>query len=199
MYKIDELIKTRKASELIPTTVRITAEISSFAEELAEQFGLSRQEALSTFITDGVVVAKDRLKLDEDGEYPECAFHLLNTNKRYNANDTKVMISEGIAAAFYKPWKNKIDQINENDLVFLYENGVGIVAYGYAGTLDRREYEGNSDEMHFRKLDKFKKLEKPLTAKEIKEILAREVVFLKTLTPLPDGEKIVKALETRSA
>ncbi len=203
MNKIEELIKNRKSanSDLIATTVRISLEVNSFIEELAEQLGLSKQETLATFITDGVASAKKALRLDDpETNYPECNFHLLNTNKRHNVNDSTAMRAEGIAAAFYHPWKLNIDRIRENDVVFLYDNGSGIVAYGKAtGETLKRDYDGDSDEMHYQKLNEFTVLEVPLKAKEIKKILGREVVFLKTMTSLPDGDKLLSACKPQEA
>lgn len=199
MNKIEELINSRKlsTSDLVATTVRISPEVNSFVEELAEQLGLSKQETLSTFISDGVASARKALRLDiQESAYPECNFHLLNTNKRHNINDSSIMLNEGIAAAFYEPWKLNIDRIQEGDVVFLYDNGVGIVAYGKAtGDTLKRDYAGDKNEMHYQKLNDFVALKTPLKAKEIKKILGREVVFLKTMTSLPDGEKLMDVLK----
>lgn len=200
MNKIEELIRNRKSatSDLLATTVRISPEINSFVEELAEHLGFSKQETLATFIEDGVASAKKALKLDdEDNSFLQCNFHLLNTNRRHNINDSGVMLNEGIAAAFYHPWKRNIDRIMENDVVFLYDNGVGIVAYGKAsGNTLKRDYDGDADETHYQKLKDFTVLKTPLKAKEIKKILGREVVFLKTMTSLPDGDKLMNVLKS---
>ncbi|MCG3472219.1 hypothetical protein L7750_18090 [Xenorhabdus bovienii] len=42
------------------------------------------------------------------------------------------MIENGFAAAFEEGYIQKIKKTHEGDTVFLYESGVGIVAYGSA-------------------------------------------------------------------
>jgi hypothetical protein len=70
-------------------------------------------------------------------------FHILNTNKRHSIESHQRMLKERIAAAFYGAWKLNIDRIRKNGMVFLHENGKGIVAYGKGtGETLKAEYEG---------------------------------------------------------
>ena len=203
MNKIAKLLeeKRKTKSELVPSTVRIPPETHSFIEELAEHLGLSKQETLAALIDDGVSAAKEVLKLDVPEEVSsDCAFHLLNTNKRNSLEDGRRMMAEGIAAAFYEPWKLSIKRLKKHDVVFLYENGVGVIAYGRAtGETLIRDYDGDPDEFYYQKLDDFIRLETPLTAREIKEILGGSIVFLRTMTSIADGHKLLEALEARTA
>jgi hypothetical protein len=119
-------------------------------------------------------------------------FHILNTNKGNNDTDHPVMIAEGIAAAFYDPWKFNINRIKAGDWVFLYENQRGIVAFGQgSGETLIRDHEGNSEECHYQKLDGFTVLSNPISAKEVKKILGRNQIFLRTMVAMPDGQKVL--------
>ena len=51
--------------------------------------------------------------------------------------------------------------------------------------------DGNKDECHYQELTDFTVLEKALTAAKIKMILGRNVVFLRTMAGMPDGQKII--------
>ena len=200
MSKLAALLQEKKTakSKLVASTIRIPAETHSFVEELAEHLGLSRQETLATLINEGVTLAKEALKLDEvDEGSTGCKYHLLNTNKRHNIKDTKRMLDEGIAAAFYSPWKLNINRIKSGDVVFLYENGVGIVAFGHAsGETLVRDYNGDAGEFHYQKLDNFKVLGKPITASEAKKILNANIVFLRTMVSISDGKKLLEVAES---
>lgn len=202
MSKIAALLEEKRTakSKLIASTVRIPEETHSFVEELAEHLGLSKQETLANLIDDGVTSAKEALKLDEEAEEStECKYHLLNTNKRHNIQDTGRMLDEQIAAAFYKPWKLNINRIKSGDVVFLYENGVGIVAFGYAsGETLVRDYNGDAGEFYYQHLSSFKKLVKPIAASEVKKILNANIVFLRTMVSISDGHKLLDAVQSRN-
>ena len=174
------------------STVRMPKELHSFIEGLADQLTLSKQEVMLKIIEEGIKVAEEALNLDIYEEVENNAFHVLNTNRRHDVNDHDHMINNGVAAAFYEPWKLNIDRIAQGDIVFLYENGVGIVAYGKGSgeTLQKDRYD-DKDECHYQNLSDFAVLEKPLSAAEIKKILGRNVVFLKTMSGMPDGQKIL--------
>lgn len=201
MTDLRTLIKETKVAkrELVATTVRMPKEMQSFVEELTEYLGLSKQEILLKLIEAGANIAKDELKLDslEDQEQQEgSTFHILNTNKRNSIDDHESMLKDGIAAAYYDPWKFNIDRINQGDTVFLYANGVGIVAYGKGtGNTLRKDHNGNKDECHYQELLDYKVLKKPLPASEVKRILNRNVVFLRTMSGAPDGYKILERIE----
>lgn len=205
MTNLIELIresKKAKKEEVVPTTVRIPMKLNSVMEALADQLSLSKQEMMLHLIEAGVKIAEDELKLDDaeeekkkqnqDKEQQSCGFHILNTNKRHGLEDHEWMLKEGVAGAFYDPWKFNIDRIKKGDIVFLYENGVGIVAYGKGtGTVLVADYGDDVKETRYQKLDGFKVLSKPLSAAEIRKILARSVVFLRVMSAMPDGQKVL--------
>lgn len=122
-------------------------------------------------------------------------FYLLNTNKRHSIKSHKEMLNKGMAAAYYDPWKFNINRIKKGDIVFLYETGVGIVAYGKGtGDVLIADVNGDKGECHYQKLVNFKILEKPLSANEIKKTLDRNIVFLKTMSAIRDGNKLLNRI-----
>ncbi len=194
MSTLKTLIKESKAvkRELLASTVRMPIELHSFVDELAEHLSLSRQEMLLKLIEEGMSVAKVELKLDNVEKQVSCNFHILNTNKRHSLDDHEQMLKDGVAAAFYGSWKENINRIKDNDTVYLYENGKGIVGYGKGtGKTLVRDHNGDKDECYYQILNEFKILEKPFPANEIKKTLNRNVVFLRTMTGMPDGQKIL--------
>jgi len=46
--------------------------------------------------------------------------------------------------------------------------------------------------------DKFKRLEKPISAAELKKIIEADLVFFQTMAPLPRSEKLIEAADKRS-
>ena len=186
--------------ELIASTVRLAPEDHEFIDGLAEDLGVSRQDLLQNLIKAGIREALERTKLTPDDPEANSAshFHILNTNKRHCIEDHKRMLNEGIAAAFYAPWNLNIDRIQKNDVVFLYENGRGIVAFGKGtGTTLKSDHQGHVDECHYQKLSHFVRLESPLPAAKIRKILGRNVVFLRTMSGAPDGQKIVDRINAK--
>jgi len=191
MSELKALIKKSKAAktELVATTVRMPQSLHLYIEDLALKLGLSKQEAIFQLIEAGVEVAE--LEFEKEDNVP-ASFHVLNTNRRHNEDDQEHMLSLGIAAAFYDPWKYNIDRIKKGDFVFLYENGVGVVAYGKgSGVTKKKDRHADKDECHYQELDDFIILDSPLSAASIKEILNRNVVFLRTMVGMPDGQKVL--------
>jgi len=201
MSDLRNLIKESKATkkQLVASTIRMPKELHSFIEGLADHLTISKQEVTLKLIEEGVKVAEEELKLNEYEEVETSTFHMLNTNRRHDVNDHEYMVNNGIAAAFYDPWKHNIDRIKKGDTVFLYENGVGIVAYGKGSgeTLKKNRYD-DKDECHYQKLYDFKVIEKPLPAAEIKKTLGRNVVFLRTMSGMPDGQNILDIISGES-
>lgn len=199
MSELKTLIKKSKAakSDLIATTVRMPQSLHLYIEDLAYKLGLSKQEAILKLVEAGVEVAE--LEFEKEDDVPS-NFHVLNTNRRHNEADQEHMLSLGIAAAFYDPWKYNIDRIKKGDIVFLYENGVGIVAYGKgSGVTKKKDRHEDKDECHYQELNDFVILETPLSAARIKEILERNVVFLRTMSGMPDGKKVLDEISLQQS
>jgi hypothetical protein len=184
--------------QLTPITVRVSDAISAFVETITESTGISKQDLLLELLSSGMEQALRDLERKPDPA-PNAKFHILNTNKAHTDEDQAMMLHEGIAAAFYDPWKLNINRIKKDDWIFLYENRRGIIAYGQgSGDVLKRDHQGNKDECHYQILKGFTTLATPLSAAKIKEVLDRNQVFARTMTGLPDGQKIlaiVKALK----
>ncbi|MDD2781082.1 hypothetical protein [Sulfuricurvum sp.] len=201
MSDLKSLIKESKVikKDLIASTVRMPIEMYSFIEGLADQLTLSKQEVTLKLIEEGIKIAEKELNLDVNEDEKSNTFHLLNTNRRYDVNDNEYMLNNGVAAAFYDPWKFNIDRIKKGDVVFLYKNGVGIVAYGKgSGQRLKKDRYGDKDECYYQELKDFKILTKPLTAIEIKKTLGQNVVFLRTMSGMPDGQKIIDRINKKN-
>ena len=205
---IENAKKTKKDS--IASTVRMPESLHTFIETLANDLELSKQEIMLKLLEQGAEAAQTaldevekaelaQLALAEEAEpQPAAGFHILNTNKAHTDDDHEWMLAHKAAAAFYSPWKLNINRIKKGELVFLYENGKGIVAYGRGtGDVQMREHEGKKDECHYQVLDGFTILEQPLSAAAIKKALERNVVFLRTMSGMPDGQKVLDLIESK--
>jgi hypothetical protein len=134
-----------------------------------------------------------------DNPYEDIAegYYILNTNYKNNEESHEDMVANAKAAAYYDPWKFKIERLAKGDTVFLYQSGVGIVAFGEAdGKLKKAPFEDNPDEEYSMKLQKFHRLSRPLTAAEIKSITDVDYVFMTTMfgVDAESGKKIKKFL-----
>ena len=205
MSELTDIIRRAQSAkkELVANTIRLSPEEQSFIDEFAANCSLTRQEAMRQLMRAGIQQAFEEIELlNRDADAAETNgsphFHILNTNKRQSIESHQRMLKEGIAAAFYDPWKLNINRIQKDDVVFLYENGKGIVAYGKGtGETLKAEYEGNTDEMHYQMLSDFTVLEEPLSAAEVRSILDRNVVFLRTMSGAPDGQKILDRISAQ--
>jgi len=112
-------------------------------------------------------------------------YYILNTNFRNDQQDHEDMISNGRAAAYFDPWKFKIERLKKGDVIFLYQSGMGVVAVGEAdGNLQKRPYHGkpeNIDEEYFMKLRRFERVSPPLRAAEIKRITGIDHRFMSVM------------------
>lgn len=143
----------------------------------------------------------------EDNPYEAVAagFYILNTNHSNNADDHEDMLANKKAAAYFKPWKHKIERLSRGDTVFLYQSGTGIVAMGRAsGQLERVAYHGeakHADEEYFMKLDRFQRVTPPVSAATIKRVTGTNHRFLGTMFGLDpeSGAALVTHIQKRVA
>lgn len=113
--------------------------------------------------------------------------YILNTNFTNNVKHTEEMLQEQKAAAYYPGWMEKIEKFQKGDTVFLYKSGYGIIAYGIAnGKVEKQDYDGYRNYEYFMKLDKFKELERPLSAAEMKNITNQGFNFRQTMFSVSD-------------
>ena len=107
-----------------------------------------------------------------------------------NTSNNAEMVAEHKAAAYYPGWREKIQRLQKGDYVFLYQSGKGIVAYGIAdGILKKQECDGHPDYEYYMHLDNFKKLKKPITANEMKELAQKGFPFPQTMYSISDQVK----------
>lgn len=105
---------------------------------------------------------------------------LLNTNFSNDEDCQAAMLKEKKAAAYCDPWKYSITRITKDDLVFLYQSGVGIVAYGKGdGVVHKVKFKffntpEDEDEYNM-KLNNFVLLKKPMAASEIRQIYKKTI------------------------
>jgi hypothetical protein len=129
----------------------------------------------------------------QDNPYEDVApgFYILNTNYNNDPADHEDMTQNRKAAAYFSPWKYKIERLSKGDTVFLYQSGVGIVAMGRAsGKLEKRPYHGDPqhhDEEYSMSLDRFQRVEPPLPAALIKEVTGANYVFRGTMFAMDEG------------
>lgn len=130
------------------------------------------------------------------------AFYLLNTNYARSRADDADMLMRGKAAAYFDPWKHKIERLEQGDVVFLYRSGEGLVAFGWAcGEVDVADYHGDpnaADEEFSMRLEPFVRLPSPMTAREVRLAAERSVSFQQTLVRL-DADAGRKLLDAASA
>ena len=113
--------------------------------------------------------------------------YMLNTNKQSNPHYTEQMIKEHKAAAYYPGWREKIKRLQKGDVVFLYENGRGIRAYGEAnGILNKKSCDGYDDYEYNMTLENFVVLSEPISAAQMKEIAKCGFNFRQTLCSISE-------------
>lgn len=141
----------------------------------------------------------------EDDPYEDVAagFYVLNTNVSHNVRDDQDMLEGQKAAAFFNPWKHKIERLSKRDVVFLYRSGAGIVAVGVAtGDLEKRPYQGNPehmDEEYSMSLNSFKHVKPAVSAAEIKEVTGVNHRFMQTMFSLDaeSGRKLFNHVRSK--
>ena len=203
------LQKTQQKDDTQAFTLRLPTATVATIDELASTLGVVRQELVGELVKDSLERALKQYEdiqnkpglqdqLDEDSGVKQ-QYIVLNTNKRHSLKDHLHMTLHGFAAAFYDPWKFKINSIKKGDTVFLYESGVGIVGVGKAsGQLEITDHDGDPDETHQQKLNDYKRV-KPFSPSEIKKLTGSNMVFLQTMFRVVEknGELIEKNLTVR--
>lgn len=193
---IKNMINTPSDSQLL--SIRLPTTTVNQLEELAQVLAKTRSELISTFIEGGLVELEKQLtELQDETITPETEgvvsdeprYFLLNTNYNNSPEDHYTMLENGEASAFYEGWKENIAHLNEGDIVFLYQSGVGIVGYGTADKdLLVRDHQGNKDEWYARKLNDFVRLTNPLTAKGCKDATKSNFNFRMAMVSLSSSQ-----------
>lgn len=205
MSGIIEMIESNEQSrrETVATTVRMSEEISAQIEGLVDYLDTTKNEVMINLLKTGLDQAYKHIENMNTESFEgttkgEKSYFLLNTNKSNNIDDQKRMLKEGRAEAFSEPWKDYIKKIKEGDIVFLYGNGEGIVAYGVAtGKVENgyRYDDEKQDPSCYQILKEFKPLSKPIKANDIRKALDKKIPFLKTLITIKEGDKLLKFIK----
>ena len=128
---------------------------------------------------------------------------ILNTNHRNNSADQDDMLRLQKAAAYFSPWKRKIDQLSPGDMVFLYQSAGGIVGCGnVSGSREKARYRGDPkfpEEEYFVRLNRFRRVDPPLPASAIKTISGRNYSFRGTMFSIDEesATAILDAIDRR--
>lgn len=116
-------------------------------------------------------------------------YYLINTNKKADPTgyDEKTMLDEKIVSLYFEHYKQRINKLNEGDMVFLYSNGKGIIAFGKVhGETQIRDYRSEKfkDEEYFRHLSDFKLLKRPITVAMVKNKVGKKMPVYKSIAEI---------------
>ena len=126
--------------------------------------------------------------------------YILNTDYGSSPEHHKAMLTERKAAAYHPGWRENIARLQKGDCVFLYQVGVGIVAYGYAdGELRKAECDGFKDYEYYMHLSGFDSAFTPISASEIKNVTGVSFYFGRTMFSISDenANAIIKAIKAQ--
>ncbi|PHM51447.1 hypothetical protein [Xenorhabdus hominickii] len=190
----------------VTLSVRVTNEENAVLQEIADVVGCTRQDVIYQLISDYAIPEWQKMKTVDDNDASEAleehagaSYFLLNTNKTNSLIDHNIILEKGIAATFEDDYIGKMNRIKKGDVVFLYESGSGIVAYGIGSgqNIDEQNPEKiNHKSMRYQILSDFRLLKKPLAARDVKRILDNEIPFAQTLSQVSDGEKLYAHLKS---
>ena len=123
--------------------------------------------------------------MDNPFEDLEEGYYILNTNISNDRKDHDDMLTNHKAAAYFDPWKYKIERLAKSDIIYLYQTGKGIIALGKAdGNLFKCPYHNDPlhpEEEYYRKLLQFQTVDPPMTAAEVKQTTGVNYRFMQTM------------------
>lgn len=127
----------------------------------------------------------------------------MNTNRRADPSgqDEQAMLKNGFVALYFDGYKEKIDLLNEGDIVFLYGNSRGVIAFGEVHgptkILSYKNMNKFKGEEYRRKLKNFVELPMPFSSGEIKKLFGKKVVLAKAFFQLDDTLGAILLAELR--
>lgn len=207
MPELKEILKNSLFNQVddsssAPISIRIPTILNNELDELSLSLDRSKSSLISEFIKAGVVTANELLKehsliSDEMKEqlinqredsavgFLDSKAFMLNTNYNNDVETHFYMVKNQEAAAFCKGWKEYICQLSKGDKVYLYQSGVGIVAYGVVdGDLLKSEHYGVADDKYAKPLKDFKTGFKAISARRFKELTGGGANFRRTMIEL---------------
>lgn len=195
LNKLDERFP-KNSSKSVNLTLRLSEAEVEVLDDIVMFREITKQDLITALIQEELIKPYKATLIDESPS----KYYLLNTNKANDKADHDDMINNGIAAAFEDGYKEKINRIKSGDYVFLYESGVGIVAYGQAtGDVKVKSHYEIPDKTFYQELKKFKKLSRPISAGSIiKDVLKRKIPFASTLISVVDGNLIFDYIKEKN-
>lgn len=187
-----------------PVSIRVPLSLNNQLDELSLTLDRSKSFLVTEFIKAGI--KETNALLEEKGANPDIddkcedeshdlkkvkipKTFMLNTNYNNDPDTHFSMLKNEEAAAFCHGWKEYIKQLSNNDNVYLYQSGVGIVALGkVSGDLVKSEHSGIPDDKYSKSLKEFKVGFKAISAKEIKEITGEGANFRRTMVELSSNQ-----------
>lgn len=189
----------------VTLSVRVTNEENAVLQEIADVVGCTRQDVIYQLISDYAIPEWRRMKIEDENEELNSteenngvSYFLLNTNKTNSIIDHNTILGQGIAATFEDDYIGKMNRIKKGDVVFLYESGSGIVAYGIGSgqNIDEANPERiNHNSMRYQILSDFTLLDKPFAARDVKRVLNNEIPFAQTLSRVANGDVLFKQIK----
>lgn len=127
-------------------------------------------------------------------------YHMVNTRKRWSGEAQEMMLRRKLVMACHNT-RDEIEAIKKGDVVFLYQNRVGIIAVGQAsGDREIIDFEGYDDACMTQTLSNFRRLRTPIQAATISSLLRNfakydKGVFRKTRFGIPTAAgKVMHAI-----
>ena len=211
--------KTGKEVSTSTITFRLPDTELNNIDEAAATLDITRQDLLSLLVKEGLTrtqeLIEEQYNREDSNPAPEPPlydfvagspkYYILNTNTKHGMKDHNEMLEEQAASAFFGDVKACINWLQRGDRVFLYQNGIGIIAAGIATgeTIVSAYYDDDvssyEDEKRSQKLNEFCTNFLPITAKYCKDLTKSNITFLRTMTPLSEkqGEALWSEIEKR--
>ncbi|MBF1276554.1 MAG: hypothetical protein HXM95_05745, partial [Parvimonas micra] len=122
----------------------------------------------------------------------EKRYYIVNTNSRFTQNFNLATFLNEEKVAIQGDIKNRIKTFKKGDIIFLYQNGDGIVARGEIkdNQFYKKDWNGVKEDEYYMELSDFKKLTSKnyLTKKMLDEICKRNFVLTPTIIYLSENE-----------
>jgi hypothetical protein len=120
-------------------------------------------------------------------------YYMINTNRKADpyGHDEETMLNEQIVSLYFEGHKEKIDKLNDGDVVFLYSNENGVIACGEVyGATQKRNYKGLTkfkNEEYFKKFKSVVKPQQPVTVKQMKTLFGKRPLVIQSFTLLSEA------------
>ena len=182
-------------SSTTPVSIRLPNNLINDLDELSITLDKTKSFLINEFIKDGVKrtheIIQERTKNlaiqapRDTNDFTSRKVFILNTNYNNDPESHFEMIKNQEAAAFVTGWKEQINNLSENDRVYLYQSGVGFIASGTVkGDLIKSEYDGMPNEKFSKKLSDFKSGFRAISAREFKDLTGKGTNFRVTLSEM---------------